>query len=67
MQTGRHANRQIHSRSLLAILSVLSLAAGLAACAPEVGSEGWCQDMKAKPKGEWTADEASTYAKHCVL
>ena len=39
----------------------------LAACAPEVGSKGWCDKMSAKPKGDWTVNEATDYAKHCVL
>ncbi|WP_193181237.1 DUF3012 domain-containing protein [Nisaea sediminum] len=41
--------------------------AGLAACSPEVGSEKWCANMKEKPKGEWTANEATDFAKHCLL
>lgn len=51
------------------ILAVLSLviAAQIAGCAPEVGSERWCNNMKEKPKGEWTANEAADYAKHCLL
>lgn len=36
-------------------------------CAPEVGSEQWCQSMKEKPKGNWTANEAGDFAKHCIL
>ena len=39
----------------------------LAACAPEVGSKPWCDKMSAKPKGDWTINEATDYAKHCVL
>ena len=39
----------------------------LAACAPEVGSEAWCSAMEEKPKGDWTANEAMDYAKHCVI
>lgn len=39
----------------------------LAACAPEVGSEKWCANMKAKPKGDWSSNEAVDYAKHCIL
>ena len=37
------------------------------ACSPEVGSKEWCQAMKDKPKGDWTLNEASDFAKHCVL
>ncbi len=39
----------------------------LAACAPEVGSERWCTAMEEKPKGEWTANEALDYGKHCLM
>lgn len=46
---------------------VLAIAMGLSACAPEVGSEAWCKQMKEKPSGDWSANEASDYAKHCVF
>ncbi len=39
----------------------------LAACSPEVGSKEWCEDMKKKDKGGWTADEAKEFAKNCIL
>ncbi|WP_345868974.1 DUF3012 domain-containing protein [Shewanella algae] len=45
----------------------LAFAAGLSACAPEVGSEAWCKQMDEKPKGDWSANEATDYAKHCVF
>jgi hypothetical protein len=54
------------SAARVAALSV-ALLAGLSACAPEVGSEAWCKQMKDKPKGDWTANEAADYAKHCVF
>ncbi len=46
------------------LLSSLFLAA---ACAPEVGSDSWCKAMTEKPKGDWSANEAADYAKHCVF
>ena len=49
------------------VLCGLGLLALLAACSPEVGSKEWCTDMKEKPKGEWTANEAADFAKHCVF
>jgi hypothetical protein len=52
------------SRSLL--LALLGAGALLTGCAP-VGSARWCANMKAKPKGDWTANEAVDFAKHCVL
>jgi len=47
-------------------LVMLAAAALLAGCAP-VGSGRWCAAMKSKPKGDWTANEAMDFAKHCVL
>ncbi len=48
-------------------IAALLLLAGLSACAPEVGSEKWCAQLKEKPKGDWSANEASDYAKNCVF
>ena len=45
------------------LLGILSLTA----CAPEVGSERWCGQMGETPKGDWTANEAADYARHCLL
>ena len=49
---------------LLAALIAMTLVAG---CAPEVGSKQWCANMQDKPMGDWTANEAADYAKHCLL
>ena len=46
---------------------VTTLIVILIGCSPEVGSDEWCQDMKEKPKGDWTASETADYAKHCVF
>ena len=51
--------------SLGLVVVVASLA--LAACAPKVGSERWCEAMDDKPKGDWSVNDAATYTKHCVL
>ncbi len=45
----------------------VTLLLGLSACAPEVGSDKWCANLKAKPKGDWSANEAADYAKHCIF
>lgn len=45
----------------------LAALATLSACSPEVGSKEWCTQMKEKPKGDWSANEAADFAKHCVL
>lgn len=52
---------------LSAVASGLVLVMGLTGCAPEVGSEAWCKQMKEKPSGDWSANEAADYAKHCVF
>ena len=49
------------------IAAMIAALAGLPGCAPEVGSEAWCKKMDEKPKGDWTANEAGDYAKHCII
>jgi hypothetical protein len=39
----------------------------LSACSPEVGSKKWCENLEAKSKGDWTVNEATDYAKNCIL
>lgn len=39
----------------------------ITACAPAVGSKEWCEDLKEKDKGDWTAEEAKDFAKHCIF
>ncbi|MGB0684144.1 MAG: DUF3012 domain-containing protein [Magnetovibrionaceae bacterium] len=54
--------------SRLVVLALAgSIALGAAACSPEVGSPEWCAEMKEKPKGDWTANEAADFAKNCLL
>jgi hypothetical protein len=48
-------------------LIVLSLFVVVAGCSPKVGSDECCEDMKEKPKKEWSASEAADYAKHCIF
>lgn len=48
-------------------LTALALLSMVAACSPEVGSKKWCEAMKEKPKGDWTANEAADFAKHCIF
>ena len=50
---------------MVTALAVLSLT--VTACAPEVGSPEWCEDMTEKDKGEWTGNEAADFAKHCIF
>lgn len=39
----------------------------LSACGDRVGSDAWCEKLDAKPKSEWTMEEAGDYTKYCVL
>jgi hypothetical protein len=48
-------------------LALAFAALGVAACAPEVGSEAWCRRMDDTPKGDWTANEAADYARSCLF
>lgn len=56
----------IFGKTIVAGLAGMLLLA-LAGCAPEIGSEKWCANMKAKPKGDWSANEAVDFTKHCIL
>jgi len=53
-------------KTIIAFSGIFAIAA-LTACSPEVGSKEWCEDLKAKPKGEWSANEATDFAKSCVF
>ena len=55
----------IKTASLL--LLVFAALSSMTGCAPEVGSEAWCNQMKEKDKGEWSANEAADFAKHCLF
>ena len=48
-------------------LAAMAFLSALAGCSPQVGSESWCEMMKEKPKGDWSANEAADFARHCVL
>lgn len=49
------------------LFAASSLILAMTACTPEIGSDQWCADMKATPSGDWTANQAADYAKHCLL
>lgn len=49
------------------VTAVVLTCLALIACTPEVGSEKWCTRMKEKPKGDWTANEAADFTKHCIF
>jgi len=54
-------------RVLLRAAWVVAAASWLAACAPEVGSPKWCDAMREKARGDWTANEALEFARSCVF
>ena len=54
-------------QKVLTLGFVAAFGLGVAACAPEVGSPDWCEQMKEKPKGEWTANEMGEFTKNCLL
>jgi hypothetical protein len=57
-----HRARQIAAAGIASLLCYLALS-----CSPDVGSEAWCKKMNETPKGDWSANEAADYAKHCLL
>ncbi len=55
------------SNSFVALALVALLTLNLWGCAPEIGSEKWCANLKEKPSADWTMNEAADYAKHCIM
>ena len=53
-----------YRRPCVLAAAVVCLASG---CAPEIGSEAWCQRLDDTPKGDWTANQAADYARHCLF
>jgi len=56
-------SRSFARRALCAFGSLVLMSA----CAPEVGSPRWCEAMRDQPRGDWTANEALEYARHCII
>ena len=54
-------------RSAWRAVVLIGVVTWLAACEPEVGSERWCENMREKPRGDWTANEALEFTRSCVL
>ena len=54
-------------KKLVLLLALTIGGLSLAACDPEVGSKEWCEQLKEKPKGDWSANEAAEFAKSCVF
>ena len=56
-----------HMTTGIYILGLLMGTLFLQGCSAEVGSKEWCADLKEKPKGDWTANEATDFTKHCIF
>lgn len=54
-------------RSITLFLFAVVSSLLISACSPDVGSEEWCAQLKEKPKGDWSANEAADYSKHCLF
>lgn len=53
-------------RLSLVLISLVAVTS-LTGCAPEPGSDAWCEDMAEKPKGDWSLNDAAEFAKSCVV
>lgn len=54
-------------KKVVALSCVAAFALAVGACSPTVGSPEWCTQMKEKPKGDWTANEAAEFTKNCLM
>jgi hypothetical protein len=48
-------------------LWVVVVTGAAAGCAPEVGSEAWCEQLAEEPAGDWSVNQAADYARYCLL
>jgi len=55
------------SPAWLAYSAIAALVLLCVGCAPEVGSPRWCESMREQERGDWTANEALDYARHCII
>ena len=60
-------SRRSRTFASVGALAVLAASLTLASCAPKVGTPRWCEAMKQKPSGDWTANEALDFARHCIV
>ena len=67
MASARKGDQMSATKKILVVAIVGALLLSLSACTAKVGSEQWCADMKSKPKGDWSANEAADFTKHCIL
>ncbi len=61
MRPGKTNEPSVYPGMLMLLASVL-----LGACSPEKGSEGWCENLRDKPKVQWTAEEIKDFANYCI-
>ncbi|MCI5226190.1 MAG: DUF3012 domain-containing protein [Candidatus Electrothrix sp. AX2] len=54
-------------KRILCGVVLIGVALMLSGCPAKVGSERWCQNMRDKPKTDWSANEAVDFAKHCII
>jgi len=59
--------RSMLLKRITLLIVAAALAAMASACSPEVGSKEWCEELKAKPKGDWSANEVMDFTKHCIF
>jgi hypothetical protein len=51
----------------VALLAALLFGVPILACAPEEGSERWCEKIRETPKSEWSAHEAGVFTGKCAF
>ena len=54
-------------KSIALLLFISATLVSMTGCSPEVGTEAWCKQMQEKDKGDWSANEAADFAKHCLF
>ncbi|CAA0087211.1 Uncharacterised protein [Zhongshania aliphaticivorans] len=52
---------------IIKLFGLLAVAYMISGCAPEVGSDAWCEALGKKSKADWSTNEALDFAKNCLV
>lgn len=63
----RSADHSPRRARCLRNVAVATLAIVSGSCAPEIGTERWCQQFAGTPKAEWTSDDIRGFVGYCVV
>lgn len=58
---------EVDIMKIIKLFGLLAVAYMISGCAPEVGSDAWCEALGKKSKADWSTNEALDFAKNCLV